>query len=140
MYQDCLRYLSKELILFLLIALVGCTSTSAPIEFAPEGDIIQQTILTKLNAHHRNLSKTIAASPPQLQLKNISVEKIDSFFLNRLPIYHLQGFYDLNLAFANQQQERRHNAFDIYLQRQKEGKTWRSLEKTASGWRSYQLK
>jgi len=126
-------------ILVCLVALLGCQSSSAPLEFAPNGAVIQQTIQGKLAAHYRDLSQTITAQPPQLEIKNIAVKDIDSFFLNRLPVYHVRGTYDVSLAFSHQDRNRRNNAFDLYLQRQKEGKTWRSLEPDASGWRSYQL-
>lgn len=126
-------------ILVCLMALLGCQSASAPLEFAPDGAVIQQTIQAKLATHYRDLSQTIAATPPQLEIKNIAVKDIESFFLNRLPVYHVRGTYDVSLAFSHQDRNRRNNAFDLYLQRQKEGKTWRSLEPDVTGWRSYQL-
>ncbi|MEB3226166.1 MAG: hypothetical protein VKJ86_10230 [Synechococcus sp.] len=124
----------------ILLGVGGCTIAAAPREFAPDGSVIQRAIATKLQVHYEQLSQTIAASPPNLELKNIQVKQLDSFFLQKLPVYHLQGTYDLTLNFASQRNEtRRRNAFDVYLQRQPEGKTWRSLEKNPQGWRSHPL-
>ena len=81
----------------------------------------------------------IEATPPTVELKNIRVKAIDSFFLNRLPVYHTQGLYDVSLKFSKREKIRKNNSFDLYLQRQTEGKTWRSLEETKNGWRSYQV-
>ncbi|MBV5260389.1 hypothetical protein FLX56_18410 [Synechococcus moorigangaii CMS01] len=125
---------------WILFGLWGCAATAAPREFAPDGTVIQGAIATKLQIHYQQLSQTLDASPPTLELKNIQVKKLDSFFLQRLPVYHLQGTYDVVLKFSSQRLETRHqNPFDIYLQRQPEGKTWRSLEKNSQGWRSQQL-
>jgi len=57
-----------------------------------------------------------------------------------LPAYHLQGDYDLTLRLPHQKDTKQHNNFDLYLQRQIEGKTWRLLEEVASQWRSYLVK
>lgn len=139
MIQSLPKYLPMGVILVCLVALLGCKSSSAPLEFAPDGAVIQQTIQAKLATHYRDLSQTITATPPHLEIKNIAVKDIDSFFLDRLPVYHVRGIYDVSLVFAHQDRNRRNNSFDLYLQRQKEGKTWRSLEQNATGWRSYQL-
>ncbi|QCS49190.1 hypothetical protein FEK30_06940 [Picosynechococcus sp. PCC 11901] len=131
-----------QLVIFgvILLNLWGCTGTEAPREFAPDGEVIQRAIATKLKSHYQQLSQTINAPPPNLELKNIQVKKLDSFFLQALPVYHLQGTYDVVLNFPSQRTEnRRRNPFEVYLQRQPEGKTWRSLEKNPQGWRSQQL-
>lgn len=137
------KKIQQQLILMGLIVLLlgvwGCAATEAPQEFAPDGSVIEQAIALKLNSHYRELSQTIASNPPELKLKNINVKKIDSFFLKNLPVYHLRGTYDLTLTFPHQTETRKKNPFDCYLQRQTEGKTWRSLEKTDQGWRSSQL-
>ncbi|NJN73834.1 MAG: hypothetical protein HC799_14005 [Limnothrix sp. RL_2_0] len=139
MFQSLSKYFPMGIISIFLVALLGCQASSAPLEFAPDGAVIQQTIKAKLATHYRDLSQTITATPPQLEIKNITVKDIDSLFLNRLPVYHVRGTYDVSLTFSRQDRNRRNNSFDLYLQRQQEGKTWRSLQPDARGWRSYQL-
>jgi hypothetical protein len=142
---EVLRYffqpLGSVLILLILCMCLGsCMATAAPREFAPDGPVIQRAIAQKLQRHYQQLSQTISALPPVLEPKNIQVQSLDAFFLQSLPVYHLQGTYDLTLTFSSQRNEtRRRNTFDLYLQRQPEGKTWRSLEQTSQGWRSQQL-
>ncbi len=142
--KTILRRLASTLISLgyccLVFGLGGCATAAAPREFAPDGAVIQRAIAYKLETHYQQLSRTIAATAPIPAPQNIQVQTLDSFFLQGLPVYHLQGTYDLTLTFLSQRSEnRRHNAFDLYLQRQPEGKTWRSLEKNAQGWRSQQL-
>jgi hypothetical protein len=133
------RYVVMAGLILMLLGSWGCAATTAPREFAPDGTVIQQAIAFKLNHHYQDLSRTIATVPPTLELKNIQVQSLDSFFLKQLPVYHLRGTYDITLTFPHQADTRKHNAFEVYLQRQTEGKTWRSLQKTAQGWHSTQL-
>ena len=125
--------------LCLVIGLLGCQLKQAPLEFAPDGDVIKREMQRELSQHYGELSNVIEATPPTVQPKNIRVKAINSFFLNRLPVYHTQGLYDVSLKFSNQEKISTNNSFDLYLQRQTEGKTWRSLEETENGWRSYQV-
>ena len=119
--------------------LSGCQGGQAPREFAPDGTIVQQAMQRELQQYYRDLSQTIAAKPPSLKFNQIQVKQLDSFFLKRLPVYHVQGTYDLELTFPNHTDKRKRNHFELYLQRQTEGKTWRSLKKIPSGWQSYAL-
>ncbi|WP_084176586.1 hypothetical protein [[Limnothrix rosea] IAM M-220] len=125
---------------FTSVSISGCQRGNAPREFAPDGTVIEQAMHMELQQYYRDLSRTITAQPPTLKLNNIQVNQIDSFFLKRLPVYHMQGTYDLELGFRHQVENRKHNPFDLYLQRQTEGKTWRSLKKIPSGWQSYAIR
>ncbi len=126
-------------LLVLFMSLTGCSHLGAPLEFAPDGEIIQRAIATQLREHYRQLSQQISSQPPQIKLKHIDVVSIEPLVINSLPTYHLLGHYDLTLTFSSQEETRKDNAFELYLQRQQEGKTWRSLQQTARGWRSFKL-
>lgn len=124
----------------LLLLLVGCQGGQAPREFAPDGTIIAETMRMELRQYYRGLSQTLTAKPPALKLQNIQVTQLDSFFLKGLPVYHVQGTYDLALTFSSHTETRKRNPFDLHLQRQQEGKTWRSLKKVPSGWQSFVIR
>ncbi len=140
-YQQVLRSVCFCLLLiFTSTFLSSCQMGHAPKEFAPDGSVIEQAMEFELRQYYRDLSRTITAQPPEITLKNIQVKHIDSFFLKRLPVYHMQGTYDLELGLPSQTDNRKQNTFDLYLQRQTEGKTWRSLKKIPSGWQSYAIR
>ena len=136
LYQAC----CLGLLLFFLFLLMGCQGEQAPREFAPDGTIIVQTMQMELRQYYHSLSQTLAAKPPDLKLQNIQVTQLDSFFLKGLPVYHVQGTYDLELKFTTRKETRKNNPFDLHLQRQMEGKTWRSLKKVPDGWQSFVIK
>lgn len=111
--------------------------SAPPLEFAPGGKIINQAIILQLQQTQINLSQNLKAPFPQLEINQIKVKQIEPMFINKLPVYHFQGTYNLSLKYPSENIEQKKNKFDIYLQRQQEGKSWRLLRKNHSRWKSY---
>ena len=133
----------RLLAIVIFISLTACAgATSAPLEFAPNGDIIQQAIAQQLHQQLNPLSQQLNTAHPDLDIGQINVKKIESVVISELPTYHLQGTYHLKLILPHQIVEQKNNHFNIYLQRQAEGKTWRLLSKDNKAsdetqWKSY---
>ncbi|WP_420809916.1 hypothetical protein [Gloeothece citriformis] len=120
----------KILVMMLIIfALNACSSPKPPTEFAPDGETIQKAILLQLNQTEQRLSQQLNAVHPELAISQIKVKTLEPVYVAELPAYHLQGSYTLKLTLPRQQVTQKNNRFDIYLQRQTEGKTWRLLRR-----------
>ena len=109
----------------IMLIVAGCTMVTPPLELAPSGEIVEKAIALQLQYVHHDLSDNLQTTTPRLQITQIKVNKIEPLVVANLPTYHLQGTYQLNLKLHRQKIEQTKNPFDIYLQRQKEGKTWR---------------
>ncbi len=140
------RWLSLILTTILMGVMVGCSSPTPPIEFAPNGEIVEKAIALQLNQNFKPLSDQLNATPPQLEIKQIQVKQLDSILVEQLPTYHLKGTYNLKLILPRQKIDQKKNQFDIYLQRQIEGETWRLLRQDSKmssqnpQWTSYLIK
>jgi hydroxypyruvate isomerase len=126
----------------LLILLTACSTPTPPLEFAPDGDIIQKAIALQLSQTQQRLSQQLNASRPKLEINQINVKKIEPIVVANLAAYHLSGTYNLTLRLPRQKVKQSNNYFDIYLQRQIEGKTWRLLKREVDSsqktqWSSY---
>ena len=138
--QDLIKSL---LLLFLAFLLTACQSSAVPLEFAPDGKIVQQAISLQLEQRLNPLSEQLKTTKPRLNINNINVQNIDTVTIGDLPSYHLTGTYNLKLILPRQEIKQNKNKFDVYLQRQAEGKTWRLLSKDnktskqESVWKSY---
>jgi hypothetical protein len=126
----------------LIVLLTACSTPTPPLEFAPDGEIIQKAIAFELNQTQQRLSEQLNASRPELEISQITVKKIEPVVVSNLAAYHLKGTYTLTLTLPRQQVRRSNNRFDLYLQRQIEGKTWRLLQREVSSakkeqWSSY---
>jgi hypothetical protein len=112
----------------LTLLFTSCSLGAPPIELAPQGDIVKKAIALQLKLTEANISEQLNTTDPQLAIKNIRVEQIEPIFIAKLAAYHLQGSYSLNIKLPRQKVEQKDNQFDIYIQRQSEGKTWRLLK------------
>lgn len=125
------------------LGLWACRAEAPPIEFAPDGAIVQGAIAFQLEQTQAALSRQLNASSPQFKLSQITVQHIEPIVVNSLPAYHLNGVYNLTLYLPRQTVTQKQNPFDIYLQRQQEGKSWRLLKRDidprtdAVQWSSY---
>lgn len=126
----------------LIIFLTACTAATPPLEFAPDSELIQKAIALQLNQTEGRLSKQLNTISPEFEINQIRVKTIEPVFIEALPSYHLQGTYNLKLKLPRQEVKQKSNHFEIYLQRQIEGKTWRLLWQQVnytgeSQWSSY---
>jgi hypothetical protein len=137
------RWLKSILMLVLVLMITACQSQSAPQEFAPSGEIVKKAIAFQFERAQRQLSQQLKAEPPSFDISQINVKQLDPIVVADLPTYHLQGTYQLQLNLRHQPVTQRKNPFDLYLQRQSEGETWRLLIKNpnladqTSPWASY---
>ncbi len=128
--EPMLTCLKRLLILGLCwLSLVACRSNVPPLEFAPDGAIVQQAIAFELDQTQTALSRNLNASPPDFKVSQINVKNIEAIVVNRLPTYHLTGTYHLKLMLPRQTVKQANNPFEVYLQRQQEGESWRLLRR-----------
>jgi hypothetical protein len=138
---------SGQLILaVLLIFLLSACGSVPPRELAPNGDLVKRAIALQLSQTEQRISEHLTASAPELEIFGISVQQLEPIYIAKLAAYHLQGSYNLKIKLPNQKKTQKNNSFDIYLQRQIEGKTWRLLRKETeedekqSYWTSYLIR
>ncbi|XLQ12199.1 MAG: hypothetical protein KPI85_03675 [cyanobacterium endosymbiont of Epithemia adnata isolate EadnSB Bon19] len=141
-----LHFVLTTILISLSSLIVACNSPTPPTEFAPDGEIVEKAIVLQLSQNFQSLSNQLNTTPPQLKINQIQVKQLDSILVGQLFTYHLQGTYNLQLMFSRQIKEQKKNRFDIYLQRQIEGETWRLLKREYNlsyetpQWKSYLIR
>ncbi len=92
----------------------------------PTPDIIERAIELQLQETEAQLSQNLGLSQPLTwQIDRIDIRDRQWIPIENLPGFQLSGNYILTARSASQRLYRRRYSFQIYLQRQKEGKTWR---------------
>ncbi|XHU96549.1 MAG: hypothetical protein JJP05_03900 [cyanobacterium endosymbiont of Rhopalodia gibba] len=141
-----LHFVLTTILISLSSLIVACNSPTPPTEFAPDGKIVEKAIILQLSQNFQRLSNQLNTTLPQLKINQIQVKQLDSILVTQLSTYHLQGTYNLKLMFPRQIKEQKKNRFDIYLQRQIEGETWRLLKREYNlsydtpQWKSYLIR
>lgn len=114
------------LILFITVTIIfsACAMIKPPLELSPNPEIIQKALYLQLEEKYKKISSNLQSSPLPIEIKKINVKQINPLFLNDSAVYHLQGEYNLQLQLNNKNVQHKNKPFDLYLERQKEGKTW----------------
>ena len=114
-------FILKSISLFLLIMLSGCTGNLV------SESILRQSITAYLNYTQIELTNFLNLPMPSFDVRSVHVHNEEAFLKNSFPTYHLTGTYEVSLKFPHQTIIQKQNPFDLYLQQQSEGKSWRLL-------------
>lgn len=120
-----------RLILVLVLLLNGCSGVE------PNKEIVENAIALQTRLLQQQLQQI-----SKLEISHVNVTQKQPLSIDKLTGYRISGTYDLKLPKQRLSQQK--NPFDIYLQRQKEGKTWRlALPKMAKNgvftWLTYAI-
>lgn len=105
---------------------------------------LQQAIALQLEQTQQQLSNQLGVDLKGLEVNRVAVEQQELVNIENLPTFHVRGTYDLTLKLPKRRVTQQQNAFDVYLQRQQEGKTWRLLipqsDRESVHWLSYLIR
>ena len=149
------RFLAKRILPVLLaLCLTACGLGSEPSKqlvrnaIALQVNQTQQELVQQLASYGRSADKPLALSR-DFSLGGVKITQRDRLTVAGLPTYRVRGTYNLTLSLPKRSIKQPQNEFEVYLQRQQEGKTWRVLRPEASRvgssdraeivWRSYSL-
>ncbi len=130
----------RGIIIFLfMLLLTACNNTS----IGPSSDLVQRAIAFDLQHTQEQLSQKLSLDTQGFNINHLHVIQKKLFKLDNLPTYKLSGTYDLTFKLPEREITQTQKSFDVYLQMQKEGKTWRLLvpeteeNHTEASWYSY---
>jgi len=120
--------------------LVSCSATGS----SPNQALVKKAIALQLRLTQEELNSPLHLErSPQLDVKGIEITNSDRLREEKLPTFYIQGTYNLDIQLSEQTIKQRHNPFEVYVQQQIEGETWRLLrsQTTDKGteWFSYQI-
>jgi hypothetical protein len=127
-------------LIFSAIMLVLLTACGTGLE--PSSKIVQRALALQLEQTQQQLSQQLDLKVNSFEINSVAISQQQRQKIQDLPAYHVQGNYNVTLKLPRRRVTQK-NPFDIYLQRQKEGKTWRLAIPQSSGkgtsrtWRTY---
>jgi hypothetical protein len=110
-----------------LIGFTACGINTPSLGLAPGKQLVQKAISLQVNQTQQQLTQQLHSSSQKFEITQVALKQLESLFIGNLPTYHFRGTYNLKLELPQQQATQQKNPFDVYIQRQKEGKTWRLL-------------
>ncbi|WP_242031022.1 hypothetical protein [Anabaena sp. FACHB-1237] len=138
-------FIKKNLPPILAVVLIMLTACSS-IALLPTPELIEKAIAIQLQQTQEELNQKLDLHFQKLQLQHLYIMQQQPLTIENLPAYRVTGSYDINARLAKHRFTQLQKPFDIYLQIQKEGKSWRLLipeksdkntQNTPSKWQSY---
>lgn len=114
-----------QVVVLALIAL-GLFACGGP-SFTPSDRIVKKAIAFKLEATQDQIAQQLGstAASPIVTVDRVNIRQQQPLQILELPTYRVQGTYEASLKQGKRRVVQPDTPFDIYLQRQPEGKTWR---------------
>ena len=104
----------------LMLLLSGCVALGAPSKA-----IIQQALQLQVEQTQQRLSQQLKLSTPQIEIRKLKVGDRAALKIGDLSSYRVRGQFDLQISQGRRRQQTQAAPFEVFLQRQPEGKTWR---------------
>ncbi len=123
----------------LLVLLTACGS----IGLLPNSQLVQKAIALRLSQTQQQLNQQLDLDFQGFEIKHLSINQEQPLTIQNLPAFRVRGTYDLLVKLPKRQLTQPQQPFEVFLQIQQEGKTWRLLlpdqdgKGTQPNWRSY---
>ncbi len=137
--HDYLRQAALVLMAILLMLLTACGS----IGLLPTNQLVQKAIALQLEQTQQQLSQKLDLDFQGFDIKKLSITEQKPLTIQSLPAFRVRGKYDLSIKLPKRRLTQLQQPFEVYLQVQQEGKTWRLLlpervgKNTEPIWHSY---
>jgi len=120
-------------IMMAIVLVIGLTACS--VAGAPSRQLVEKAIALQLKLTQTELSQQLRLDTGEFQLERLTISEQTPVEIDELPGYKIRGTYNLKLKRSQRQVTQEKNPFEVYLQRQQEGKTWRlaRLQKDEAG-------
>ncbi|MBH8551725.1 hypothetical protein I8751_04910 [Nostocaceae cyanobacterium CENA357] len=123
----------------LLVLLTACGS----IGLLPNSQLVQKAIALRLSQTQQQLNQQLDLDFQGFEIKHLSITQEQPLTIQNLPAFRVRGTYDLIVKLPKRQLTQPQQPFEVFMQIQQEGKTWRLLlpdkdgKTTQPTWRSY---
>ncbi|NLQ04893.1 hypothetical protein [Cylindrospermopsis raciborskii] len=133
------RLLFGGILTLLVLSITACSS----LVLIPTYELVVKAVSMQIEQAQEELEQKLDLDFEGFTVEHLVINQQQALTIENLPGYHLEGVYDLKVKLPTRQITQLHNHFNIYLQIQKEGKSWRLLIPEKSGekqplvWRGY---
>ncbi len=115
----------RSMQIILVVVLASLITACSANQLTPSHQIVRQAIALQVSQTQQALSQQLRLALPNLTIDRVKVTRQEPLTIQNLSAYRVQGTYDYTLKLSKRTVTPKDNPFDVYLQRQREGKTWR---------------
>lgn len=120
--------MNRSIRAILVVVCVGLLTACGINSAFPNTALVKRAIALQVAQTQRELSQQLRLELPEsakVEVDRVSVTTQEPLVIGNLRAFRVQGTYDFTLKLPKRQITQKRNPFEVYLQRQSEGKTWR---------------
>lgn len=93
----------------------------------PDLLLVKKAIALEITLDQQQVSQQLFRSEtvPEFDLGRVTISEVEPMIIQNLESYRIRGNYDLTIELPKQKLKQKGNPFEVYLQRQQQGQTWR---------------
>jgi hypothetical protein len=116
---------------FLIFVITACN-----LVVVTNKDLVEKAIALQINLSQEQITQQFRqkSTPPSRKINRVVIIDVESLKLQNLPTFRVRGTYDFTLEYPQGEVIHKENPYQVYLQQQKEGKTWRLLRPQKKQW------
>ncbi|MDI9640146.1 hypothetical protein QM565_31040 [Geitlerinema splendidum] len=120
-----------RIVALMVVGLLVACSSYGP---TPSRKLVKKAIALQLSQTQATLTQQLNLdSSPPFEINRIRIHKREPLIVEDLTTFHIAGDYDLTLTLSDRDVQQKHNPFEVYLQRQIQGQTWRLVKRYRDG-------
>jgi hypothetical protein len=119
------RWLRVIVSIFVVVWLAACSPNSD----LPSRQIVSKAIAIQVALTQQQISQQLKLDFPTITVDHVRIQDQEPMTIQGLQSYLVKGNYDYSLKLKQRTVNQQDSAFEVYLQRQAEGKTWRLVQK-----------
>ncbi|WP_414551646.1 hypothetical protein [Anabaena sp. CCY 0017] len=129
--------------LFVTVILLALLTACGSIGLLPTTQLVQKAIALQVEQTQQQLNQKLDLDFQGFEIKRLKIQQEQPLTIQSLPAFRVRGTYDLILNLPKRQLKQLQQPFEVYLQIQQEGKSWRLLlpakdnPDSPKSWRSY---
>lgn len=119
----------------ILAVILASLLTACGASGVPNTALVKKAIALQVSQTQQEISQQLRLDPPKVEVDRVQIRTRSPLTIQNLTAYQIEGTYDFTLKLGDRKVAQKDNPFEVYLQRQSEGKTWRLAEQQKeSGW------
>ena len=92
----------------------------------PDRQLVQKALAVQLSQVQQEIGQKLhLSSPLQVEIERLKIKQQQQLKIGNLSAYRVTGTYDRTLQISQRRVTQAQSPFEVYLQLQQEGKTWR---------------
>ncbi|MDH6061782.1 hypothetical protein NWP17_15295 [Chrysosporum bergii ANA360D] len=113
--------------LLVMVVLLVLLTACGTLGLLPNNELVEKALTLQVEQTQQQLNQKLDLDFQSFEIKRLKIRQEQPLTIENLPAFRVRGTYDLIFHLPKRQLTQLQQPFEVYLQVQREGKSWRLL-------------